>query len=110
MPKCSDCGIDKSPEALIGGIGKLVCEDCYVKEKSTMCKSFKNGFEFVLNIPDDIARLERKNGTKCICPFGQKSCSSLCPHFVIENCSIVDKKCCLVLTCGKHLSRVVEIL
>ena len=77
-----------------------------------MCKSFKNGFEFVLNAIDEgtVLRLERKNGRRCKCAFSDSDCSSRCSHCVIEKCSIVDKKCTLDLTCGKHMLRVVEIL
>ncbi len=74
--------------------------------------SFKNGFEFVLRPMDDetVLRLERKNGRHCKCAFGERVCSTRCSHFVVENCSIVDKKCSLILTCGKHMMRIVEIL
>lgn len=81
----------------------------------TMQASFKEGFDFALKFSEDLGllSLKRKNGQQCYCPYNQTGddyCGSQCPHFVVENCSIVDKKCCLVLTCGKHLSRVVEIL
>lgn len=77
-----------------------------------MCKSFKNGFDFVVKVDNDsnVISLKRKVGRSCFCPWSRTECDSLCPHFVIENCSIVDKKCCLILTCGRHLSRVVEII
>jgi hypothetical protein len=79
-----------------------------------MCKSFKNGFEFIVRTMEHGGiRLERRNGQSCYCPFRNPDdsyCGSWCPHFVVENCSIVDKKCNLVLTCVKHLSRIVEIL
>lgn len=78
-----------------------------------MCKSFKNGFDFVVKMIDitGVLTLKRKNDQVCYCPYDTNSyCGSQCPHFVIENCSIIDKKCTLVLTCGKHLSRIVEIV
>ena len=77
----------------------------------TMCKSFKNGFEFVVTSSEQFGlTLGRKYGKKCYCPFNHDACSSSCPHFVVENCDIVNKKCSLILTCGKHLSRIVEII
>jgi len=111
MPTCSNCKQDVTPQALIGGVGKLICENCYGKEKA-MCTSFKNGFEFVVEYSEEFGlTLKRKYGKKCYCPFNsEETCGSWCPHFVVENCSIVDKKCNLILTCGKHLSRIVEIL
>lgn len=77
-----------------------------------MCKSFKNGFEFVLyfKAETEVLFLRRRNGTLCYCPYSKDACASDCPHFVVENCSIIDKKCCIILTCGRHLSRVVEII
>jgi hypothetical protein len=78
-----------------------------------MSDSYKNGFEFVVKI--DTAKrmiLHRRNDAKCYCPFtsNQPPCGSWCPHFVVENCSIVDKKCSLILTCGKYILRLVEIV
>lgn len=120
MPKCNDCGEEASPSnVLFGGYGKLVCGDCLFKlwdkyREKPMTTSFKDGFDFVVKYyPEtNLLLLRRKNGISCLCPYREDDnwCGSSCPHFVIENCSIVDKKCCLVLTCGKHLSRVVEIL
>lgn len=81
-----------------------------------MSDSYKNGFEFVIKsykIKETPVRLmlERRNGCKCYCPYGDDTpCGSHCPLFVIENCSIVDKKCSVLLTCGKHSSRYVEII
>ena len=79
-----------------------------------MADSYKNGYEFVMTIDGDKnARLKRRNGQKCGCPFNdlpEAYCGSWCPHFVIENCSIVDKKCQLILTCGKYTARYLEIV
>lgn len=116
MPKCADCGREATPSnVLYGGYGRLVCSDClkiFLEKEHKMCTSFKNGFDFVVHFKEEtgVLFLKRKNGTACSCPYSKDSCASACPHFVIENCSIVDKKCSLVLTCGKHLSRVVEII
>jgi len=76
-----------------------------------MCKSFKSGFEFAVSIDsNNLLFLKRKNGTSCFCPFSKDACCSDCPHFVIDNCDIVNKKCAINLTCGKHMMRIVEIL
>lgn len=82
-----------------------------------MCKSFKSGFDFVVKIIDDgtdakMLRLRRSNGSNCWCPWDESEayCGSQCPHFVVDNCDIVNKKCTIVLTCGRHLQRVVEIV
>ena len=82
-----------------------------------MSDSFKNGFDFVLKLRPitngpTYLNLKRKNGTTCTCPFNDtdNTCSSCCPHFIIENCNIIDKRCQLILTCGKNISRLVEII
>ncbi len=78
-----------------------------------MCKSFKDGYDFIVQLHDatGMLTLRRKNGQACYCPYSEEDyCGSQCPHFVVENCSIIDKKCTLDLTCGKHMLRVVEIL
>ncbi len=54
-------------------------------------------------------RLVRADDKDCWCPVGENNyCASWCPHFVIEKCA-TSGKCQLVLTCGKYLSRYVEI-
>lgn len=80
-----------------------------------MADSYKNGFEFVvvLNADSKYLMLKRRNGTMCFCPFdcdANTGCGSHCPHFVIENCDIVNKKCQLILTCGKYTARYLEII
>jgi hypothetical protein len=82
-----------------------------------MSDSFKNGFDFVIKIRPitngpTYLTLKRRNGTNTVCPFNNSDndCASHCPHFIIENCSIVDKRCQLILTCGKNISRLVEII
>ena len=82
-----------------------------------MSDSYKNGFEFVARIKQMAGKnmwmnLERRNGGKCVCPFNDSdnNCSSMCPHFVVDSCAILDRQCTLILTCGRHLSRVVEIV
>ena len=81
-----------------------------------MSTSFKNGFEFVVKakkIADkwSYMQLYRRNGAGCFCPYNNgEVCGTICPHFVIEQCSIADRKCQLVLTCGKYVARYVEIV
>jgi hypothetical protein len=77
-----------------------------------MDDSYKTGFEYVVKFKGNWLSLYRRNKTSCICPFNdaEHTCSSMCPHFVVENCSIVDKRCQLILTCGKNISRLVEIV
>lgn len=80
-----------------------------------MTDSYRNGFEFVAKVGNmggtKYIHLCRRNGTVCYCPYTiDNYCSSICPHFVLENCSIVDKKCQLILTCGKYTARYLEIV
>lgn len=78
-----------------------------------MSDSYKNGFEFVIRFNQGKQpELCRRNRRQCMCPFtsGDVCCGAWCPHFVIENCNIVDKKCQLILTCGKYTSRYLEIV
>jgi hypothetical protein len=77
-----------------------------------MKDSYKTGFEFIVKIKGSYMVLYRRSNTSCFCPFNDTeiTCSSMCPHFVVENCSIIDRKCSLILTCGRHISRLVEII
>ena len=76
-----------------------------------MSNSYRNGFEFIVELSEKSAALKRKNGQRCNCPYSTTLfCGSWCPHFVIESCSIAEKKCQLVLSCGKYVSRYVEIV
>ena len=82
-----------------------------------MSESYKTGFDFVIKVVKVAEKpiqmlLKRRNGSQCYCPFSSgDSCNSNCPHFVIENCAIVDRKCQLILSCGRYShSRYVEIL
>jgi hypothetical protein len=82
-----------------------------------MGDSYKSGFDFIVKAKEIVngptfLSLKRKNGTNCICPFNGRDdlCGSHCPHFIVENCNIVDKRCQLILTCGKNISRLVEII
>jgi hypothetical protein len=72
--------------------------------------SYKDGFEFVVKIgANNLMTLKRRNGTSCVCPWQEDDfCSSQCPHFVVEN--YINNKCQILLTCGKHASRYVEII
>ena len=81
-----------------------------------MNDSYRTGFEFVTRInkvgeKSIRMNLERRNECKCYCPYSKDTpYGSHCPHFIVENCSVIDKKCSLILTCGKHISRLVEII
>lgn len=74
--------------------------------------AYKEMFDFVVRLKNNSLRLERKNTNKCYCPYSYQEdlCSSHCPHFVVDNCNIADKRCNLILTCGKHIQRTVEII
>ena len=74
--------------------------------------AYKEMFDFVVKLRSNNLWLERKSSTKCYCPFSyqQDECGSYCPHFVVDNCNIADKRCNLILTCGKHIQRTVEII
>jgi hypothetical protein len=82
-----------------------------------MTDSYKNGFDFVAKIVKILDKpiqltLRRRNGSQCYCPFSNGDfCNSNCPHFVIEHCSICDKKCQIILSCGRYShSRYVEMV
>ena len=77
-----------------------------------MDESYKVSFDFVVRIKGSWMNLYRRNKTACFCPYSEsdQACGTMCPHFIVENCSVVDQKCSIILTCGKHISRLVEII